>query len=512
MVGLFIVLAIIMGCISIPWMISSNSNASAAADELGAAKSRLSSLCWNYNSIQRKLEKTLAEDAEDTGKNAAEVAELLKNCEKAIKDIQAQESVCRQKQHAAYDALESHRRYQNFMGGGANDLTALLYYKNERKYADASFRSASISVDHVLLQRAVVYVQRHRDGIKEADGTLPAKPIEASSRSAAANSGGIAAGNSGNTEAGRVKADSGRAAAVETGKRSAAEADQTSAAGTETIKKALDKAEAAGCGKKQAVKKKKHRLIKLTAVLGGAAAVYVLVSAIGGKSWDEMTSPVTEAAHKVNELLSVEIKGAGSIKTGSGSANAESNESKETADITAEKSRNIYITKANVNLRTEPSSDGGDATVICTIPAGTECIRLAGLSKDGNWIRLRYDGQTKKSGWASLSYLEKITVSGKTAADGMADSSVSSEPEASYGNYHSGLQDSIDYWTSEAGRQQMQDSIDYWNSEAGRRQMQDSFDYWTSETGRQQMQDSFDQMNSAAWQQQAASAMNSFGW
>ena len=57
-----------------------------------------------------------------------------------------------------------------------------------------------------------------------------------------------------------------------------------------------------------------------------------------------------------------------------------------------------------LNLRTEPSVDGGDDTVICEIPYG-EIIEVKDFNQDYSWAEVLYNGEY---GWVSAKQIEYI--------------------------------------------------------------------------------------------------------
>lgn len=64
----------------------------------------------------------------------------------------------------------------------------------------------------------------------------------------------------------------------------------------------------------------------------------------------------------------------------------------------------IITPKEYVNLRTEPSTDGGSTTVYCTVSVGDK-IKRTGYNLDYGWSRVEYDGQVL---YVVTSYVEKV--------------------------------------------------------------------------------------------------------
>ncbi|MDO5701923.1 MAG: SH3 domain-containing protein, partial [Lachnospiraceae bacterium] len=80
---------------------------------------------------------------------------------------------------------------------------------------------------------------------------------------------------------------------------------------------------------------------------------------------------------------------------------SESEAAEETPQESSEESYSAYITGDEVNVREEPTTDGGDDNVMFTLLEGDE---VTVIEKQEGWVKISVNGKT---GWMSSSYVER---------------------------------------------------------------------------------------------------------
>ena len=160
----FIIIAFV---INIAIIVGSSSSSKDANRHLSEESAKLSSLGTALAGIQESIRRNLDEDPYDTGIRVNETARLIRDYEVKAKEYNLQLSSYRSARNSAYDALNSHRMTQNLFGGGANDLAALAYYRNENCFNKETANTSFFNEDTMLLFRAVQYVKKHEDKLRQ---------------------------------------------------------------------------------------------------------------------------------------------------------------------------------------------------------------------------------------------------------------------------------------------------------------------------------------------------------
>lgn len=119
-------------------------------------------------------------------------------------------------------------------------------------------------------------------------------------------------------------------------------------------------------------------------LLAGVICTVVWVSTHQGKDTKQPTVVEATTDLGVNETLAEpEVKVTKAETT---------EESKENEEMVFADCVGTVTPKEYVNLRTEPSTTGGDATVYCRVNAGDR-LKLTGYNLEHGWSRVEYDGQ-----------------------------------------------------------------------------------------------------------------------
>lgn len=119
-------------------------------------------------------------------------------------------------------------------------------------------------------------------------------------------------------------------------------------------------------------------------VLAGIICAVVWMSTHQGKDTKQQTTIEAAQDLGVNETLA---EPQGRTKETAGTEETAQSSEMEFADCAG-----TVTPKEYVNLRTEPSTTGGDATVYCQVNAGDK-LKLTGYNLEHGWSRVEYDGR-----------------------------------------------------------------------------------------------------------------------
>lgn len=485
------------------------------------AKESLSTTYGKLSVIQSEIRRLLSEDRAGDGRKAARVLSLLKEFEGFRKEAVRQLDEYRAKQSKAYASLSMHRLAQNLLGGGRNDLAALLYYKNEFKYVKASASMPYVEIDTMLIQRAADYVNRNR--AVAVAGIQQVKEIT----------------DEGNTEK--------NSEAVES-----IQSDTTpELAGTDNkISGAVDA---------KTNDKKKHPVRKL--ITGVACCVLIACFMYGaglyatGRNLMEVKQAFIDAPGRLAGMLTshekktenhVFLTDKAEEKDSSGISYAVAelkkteatdeggNEKPDEAiagDVPVETENStvremseteqpqtcVYTVDTQLNLRSEPSAEQGESTILTAMESGAQCIGTGAFSEDERWAEVAYENADGAvTGWANLNYLSIVSEVENTQIADQNEQSVSGgkalmQEAQDYWNSEEGqtmVHEAQDYWNSEEGQAMVQEAQDYWNSEEGQAMVQEAKEYWNSESGQSMIREAQEYWNSAQGQAMMQEAMD----
>lgn len=330
-------------------------------DALKSAMGTLKSSGSRVMSLQQKLRQTLAMDPQNTGSKADEVKELLDRLQKESSDYSRHAAYCRSLNNEARKSLHKHVLFQNMFGGGANDLAALWYYKNEGTYMEAMTDSVYVEIDHYLLMRAAQYLNSHKDKVT--------KQVAKKEDTAPQN---------------RSLSDlygSGRAFP-----------SLKSQTGSEDERIAANQLSPSTYQAEKAPRRKKKRFRR---VLLASLMVMAVAVVINWKTVDErVIQPVADG-----EVLSL-LGGKNPENALRKVASAISHNTEDaTADTSAEEDIS-YQCVTDLNMREGP---GTEYSVITIIPESAVCKATGNRSEDNNWVEMIWENHT---GWVSAKYVE----------------------------------------------------------------------------------------------------------
>ena len=168
MEGLFllvIVLMLIISIVNVVNIVSANSASKKAIIKLEEENETLLPIKDKMDQLQVRMGRYLSDDSTDKGMYAQEINSLLSEYQQVRRAAIKQKESCKQAYYELTDAMHKHVRKQNMYGGGANDLSALSYYSKEDRAHQAIQNMPTLSEDNMLLQKAMLYVERHRNKI-----------------------------------------------------------------------------------------------------------------------------------------------------------------------------------------------------------------------------------------------------------------------------------------------------------------------------------------------------------
>ncbi|MBQ4537114.1 MAG: hypothetical protein II994_05795 [Lachnospiraceae bacterium] len=131
--------------------------------------------------------------------------------------------------------------------------------------------------------------------------------------------------------------------------------------------------------------------------VAGIVCVIIWVATHQDKETQAPVVPDVKVDQSVNETLAApEVKQT--------EESTETAESEESPLMEFSLCNDIITPKEYVNLRTEPSTEGGSTTVYCTVSVGDK-IKRTGYNLDYGWSRVEYEGQVL---YVVTSYVEKV--------------------------------------------------------------------------------------------------------
>ncbi len=125
----------------------------------------------------------------------------------------------------------------------------------------------------------------------------------------------------------------------------------------------------------------------------GIVCTVVWVSSHSGGN--RQTTPMAAGTPEsgVNETLAdPQVKMTDTGDSQDGETPSASRETEEKKEMVFSETSGIVTPKEYVNLRTEPSTTGGESTIFCQVQAG-EKLNLTGYNLEHGWSRVEYEGQ-----------------------------------------------------------------------------------------------------------------------
>ena len=405
----FVILFICIGIINLVITTCASSNSKEANRRAQNESDKLYEISSHISNISEKIEGLLREDPGNTGSRAVQVYSLLEDYNSSIKEYNNQKDIFLSANQEAYNALEGHRFAQNFFGGGADDLGAISYYRNARNYHNSSIGISSYNVNPAVIQRAWAYVNLHKDKIGHS---LP-------ENTAGEVSDGQVTASASDQQEGQIPENS---------------------ISTEETR----------------TKHKSHKGLAAIIIVSGIVLVLYFTG-----SYEPLLKKLPISSSLDN----------------SSPYTADANWDAETRKAEKPEFTEKYQASTDLSLYSEADTK---SFILTTVPANDFCTVSEASEKDNGLINVDYNGTT---GWVNKSALIKISTEDPAGTssdpaeilpeleDG-SEHSNSSESQSLESSVYEDIQDSIDYWNSPEGQQQMQDSIDYWNSPEGQQLMQ----------------------------------------
>ena len=163
-------------------IISKSVNSREALDALQAELEKLRTLADQLRKVQLRMAESLRKDPAYTGSSLQELVGLEKEYREVRSKVDQQRIALKRADQNARNALHGHVMAQNLVGGGANDLSAILYYGKSDRYNRLCGTVPTITDDVMLVVRVMQYIEyftvygqpvQSRRGIAAAPASLP---------------------------------------------------------------------------------------------------------------------------------------------------------------------------------------------------------------------------------------------------------------------------------------------------------------------------------------------------
>ncbi len=215
---------------------------------------------------------------------------------------------------------------------------------------------------------------------------------------------------------------------------------------------------------------------------------------------------------KAFSAADVEVEETGESMTAGITEEAVSAQSQTVAEKMNQTQQTAYTVTTELNLRSEPSAEQGETTIITVMGNGAQCVGTGNYSEDGKWAEVVYEStEGSVSGWANLHYLDKVerAINIQPVEDREVRYDQPSEDrETTVSGGQSMLQEAQDFWNSDSGQAMLQEAQDFWNSDSGQEMLQEAQDFWNSDSGQEMLQEAQDFWNSDSGQEMLQEAQD----